>query len=173
MILISLEGGTKTQRDLTEKATRYFVDQLLPRKRSLQIDIIIGNLLKEDAVGYCSKLGVNDYRIELHNRSSLYEYLSYLAHEMTHLKQYVKGELSYRYNRSYWNKVDHTDTAYRKQPWEVEAFKLQYTLAKSFISEVLEMSYTRAKELSPRTMKQINWQKELEIMEKICDAQDS
>ena len=171
MIFISLEGGTKTQRNLTEDATRYFVKQLLPRKRVLWIDIIIGNYIKEDVVGYCDKLEKDCYKIELHNRGSLYEYLSYLAHEMTHLKQYVTGELVYKYNRSYWNGVDHTETAYFKQPWEKEAWKVQYSLAKGFISEVLEISYKKAKDLSPRTMKKIDWQMEYEILERICDGE--
>lgn len=172
MILISLEGGTKTQRNLTEEATRYFIKDLLPRKRVLYVDIIIGNLMKDDIAGYCSKMDRNEYQIELHNRGSLYDYLSYLAHEVTHLKQYVTGELVYKHNRCYWNKVDHTLTEYFKQPWEEEAWKQQYALAKKYLKSV-GFTIKASKDLSPRTMKKIDWQMEYEILERTCDAQDS
>lgn len=170
MILISLRGGTKTQRDLTEDAARYFIKRLCPRKRNLNLDINIRNLLVEDAAGYCMFLGGDDFEIELHNRGSLYQYLSYLAHELIHLKQYVRKELKTRGHRNWWLNEEWSGGSYYQQPWEKEAFALQYPLAKDFINEELGITYSKSKQLSPRTMKQIDWDMEVRILEKICDG---
>jgi hypothetical protein len=44
-----------------------------------------------------------------------------LAHEMIHVKQFAKGELSHCL--TYWKgKEISEDTEYRKQPWEKEAY---------------------------------------------------
>lgn len=168
MILISLRGGTKTQRNLTEDAARYFIKQLLPRKRSLYLDIHIHNILKEDAVGYCMKVDRDEFELELHNRGSLYEYISTLAHELVHLKQYCKRELVFKHMKQYWMGVNMTDLPYKKQPWEIEARKLQVSLAKDFIDNGTEYTVEECKELSPRTLKKINWQQEFNIMDRYC-----
>ena len=47
MITISIEGGTKNQRNVGENALRFFTKKLMPRKRSLKIDLQIKNLIKE------------------------------------------------------------------------------------------------------------------------------
>ena len=54
MINIYIKGGTKTQQRVTDEAARVFIKQLLPRKRTLNIDITIRNTLKENAAGYCT-----------------------------------------------------------------------------------------------------------------------
>ena len=81
MISISIEGGTKTQRNLGESAIRFFVKTLMPRKRSLNIDIKIHNLIKDDVAGLCEQMGRNEVLIESHSSGTLYDYISFLAHE--------------------------------------------------------------------------------------------
>jgi len=168
LILISLRGGTKTQRNLTEDAARYIIKQLLPRKRTLYLDIHIHNILKEDAVGYCMRVDRNEYELELHNRGSLYEYISTLAHELVHLKQYDQAELRFKHMKQYWMGVDMTDVAYEKQPWEIEARKLQPLLAKDFIENETDYTVLECEELSPRTLKPMNWQQEFDIIDRYC-----
>ena len=53
MITISIEGGTKNQRNVGENALRFFTKKLMPRKRSLKIDLQIHNLIKDDVAGLC------------------------------------------------------------------------------------------------------------------------
>lgn len=171
MIKICLQGGTKTQRDITERAARYFIKRLCPRKRNLDLDINIRNLLIEDAAGYCLYIGGNEFEVELHNRGSLYEYLSYLAHELVHLKQYVRKDLKTRGYRNWWLNEEWSGGSYYQQPWEKEAFALQYPLAKDFIDDELQITYKRAKELSPRTMKKLDLDMEYRVLERTCDAQ--
>lgn len=171
MIVISIEGGTAKQRDLGEYALRYYVKKLLPRKRKLNIDLRISNLLKDDIAGLCEHVGNNEFVIDSHHRGNLYEFLSYLAHETIHLKQFAKGELKFSRHREMWKGEDFTDVPYKQQPWEMEAWDGQHALAKDFIKKELGITLKAAKELSPRTLNQMNWKSEALFLDKLCAAQ--
>jgi hypothetical protein len=114
MILISTEGGTAKQRDIGDMALRYFVKVLMPRKRKLTIDLQIKNLIKDDIAGLCEHVGRNEVVIESHHRGSLYDYISFLAHESVHMKQYVTGQLKTTDRELLWNGEDFTDVPYKK-----------------------------------------------------------
>lgn len=167
MINIYIKGGTKTQQRVTDEAARVFIKQLLPRKRTLNIDITIRNTLKENAAGYCTHEDRDQFHIELHNRGNLFDYLSFLAHELVHVKQYSNRELV----KYCWMGVDYFDVAYSKLPWEKEAWSAQYPMSKKYIKNNLGMTFVKAKDTSPRTMKKINWDLEYKILEATCDAQ--
>ena len=167
MINIYIKGGTKTQQRVTDEAARVFIKQLLPRKRTLNIDITIRNTLKENAAGYCTHEDRDQFHIELHNRGTLFDYLSFLAHELVHVKQYSNRELV----KHCWMGVDYFDVAYSKLPWEKEAWSAQYPMSKKYIKNNLGMTFVKAKDTSPRTMKKINWDLEYKILEATCDAQ--
>jgi hypothetical protein len=59
--------------------------------------------------------------------------MSTLAHELVHVKQFARGELSD--NLQYWKGKDHSSTKYWEQPWEKEARKLQKKLMVQYITE--------------------------------------
>ena len=171
MITISIEGGTKNQRNLGENALRFFTKKLMPRKRSLKIDLQIHNLIKDDVAGLCEQMGRNEVLIESHSRGTLYDYISFLAHESIHMKQFVTGELKTVNRRELWHGEDFTDVPYKKQPWEVEAWGGQHELAKEFIKNEMGMTLKEAKDLSPRTLKQMDWNAEALFLHKVCEAQ--
>lgn len=153
MIIVTANGGTKTQRKATEDAVYYFINKLLPRKKNLIVDVNICNTLIDGAVGFCEMVDKKEYIIQLHNRGNLFDYLYFLAHEMVHVKQYAKGELN---SKGEWKGEDMRHVGYLSQPWEKEAFKLEIPLAKDYIKNKLKMTYNKAKTLSPRTLKEIN-----------------
>ena len=64
--------------------------------------------------------------------------LTWLAHEMVHVKQFVRGELcDYENTRVKWKSKEYPPTlGYDKQPWENEAYLLEEKLFKQ-----LEQSY--------------------------------
>jgi hypothetical protein len=62
--------------------------------------------------------------IELHKKDSEEEKLKTLAHEMVHVKQYVRNELNDEMNTWKGRYVDSDAIDYNDQPWEVEANKL-------------------------------------------------
>jgi len=171
MILISTIGGTEKQRDLGDRAIRHFIKALMPRKRKLTIDLQIKNLIKDDIAGLCEHIGGNEVVIESHHRGSLYDYISFLAHESVHMKQYVTGQLKTTDKALLWNGEDMTDVPYKKQPWEVEAWNSQHNLAKDFIKNELGMTLKLAKETSPRTLKEMNWNQEALFLDKVIAAQ--
>jgi hypothetical protein len=168
VILISLDGGSKTQRNLTEDAIRYFVAELLPRKRSLLIDVSIRNILKEGMAGCCEFMGKNEFKITLHHRGHLYDYISYLAHEMVHLKQYATKELG---PKETWKGKCFANVAYSKQPWEKEAWGRQHALAKMFIHEKLGLTLIASKDTNPRSMKTMNWDSEMKYLGNIAEKE--
>lgn len=161
MILIEIIGGTKTQRDTAEDMIRYTLKKLLPKKRSLEIQINIKDTLVQEAVGFCEKISLKEYKIELYNRGDLYQYLTTIAHELIHLKQYRLQELEDTDSRTLWKGVDKSHLSYKDQPWEREAWKDSIPIAKSFIQEVLNLTIVGAKTLSPRTMCSFDPKKEL------------
>ena len=58
-------------------------------------------------------------------------WLSTLAHEMVHVKQYLRGELNWSLSK--WKgKSGYEDVEYWDLPWEVEARKLQHKLVGKF-----------------------------------------
>jgi len=156
MILIDVEGGTKSMRLLTEHATFMTLQRLLPRKRTLNIDIEIKNTLKEGNWGTAYNATTDRQQfhwMELHNKPpSLYNHIQTLCHEAVHISQAVKKHWHHRGSRSLWKGVDHTHTPYRQQPWEVEAFKLEKTLAKMYLKDI-GLTIKRAKELDVRQFK--------------------
>lgn len=160
MILICVEGGTKTQRDLGEVALRFFVKKLMPRKRSLRIELQIKNLLKDGFAGLCEHTDRNSVLIEAHNHGNLYDYISFLAHESIHMKQYVTGELILKGRKEIWQGKDCSGLSYKKQPWEIEAWQGQHKLAKEFIKNEIGITLKASKDLNPRSLKKMDWNAE-------------
>lgn len=108
--------------------------------RFLKIDRFKSNLIvkvhhqyvmnDEGAEGYCNRLevGRNNFLIEV----CLYgNWLSTLAHEMVHMKQYLRKEIND--NLTVWKGRDFTDCDYANQPWELEANRLQHKMVGEFM----------------------------------------
>lgn len=153
MIKICLEGGTKTQRNLTEQAARFIIGELVPRKRKLELDIMIHSM--KGYYGLCEHVDTNEFEINIHSKQNLYQYITTLAHELVHMKQYIRGELKSDCRKMSWMGKDMSDLPYSKQPWESEAYDLQHDLAKNFIIGELGMTLKQAKTTCPRSMKVI------------------
>ena len=99
---------------------------------------------KDDAYGYCHIAGdvekPREFLIELDasKEHPLVQILTWLAHEIVHLKQFVRGELfDYAVGQKVqWkSKTYRTSLAYNKQPWEREAYRLEEPLCRSFMEE--------------------------------------
>jgi hypothetical protein len=62
--------------------------------------------------------------IELHKNDNEAEKLKTLAHELVHVRQYVRNELNESMNTWKGRKIDSDAIDYNDQPWEVEANQL-------------------------------------------------
>ena len=140
MNLVDITGGTKKQRQLAYEVAEFCIEKLMPRHRTLDITIELNRCADTGAMGYCCVGDHNrEYVIEIDNRiykNDIEEFITTLCHEMVHVMQTAKGvmrELSRPRMRMMWKGIDHTDTPYRRQPWERQAFRMQKKLANEFI----------------------------------------
>ena len=104
------------------------IDKLLPRFRTLEIEVILKKM-NDDAVGYCMMQDTNrEFEIECSRDLTLKDLVTTICHEMVHVKQYARKEMSD--NGFTWKKKQINEkTPYFDLPWEKEAYKMQDKLA--------------------------------------------
>ena len=141
-MLLNITGSTKTTRNLINSSAWYYAEKLMGKRLmgTLEINIkLVKNMTeKEGCEGSCiwdeweDRKTPRSYTIELDSSVSLRNILINLAHEMVHVKQWVKGEM-YEYTnpnlvRFMKKKVDISNMNYYDYPWEIEAFGRQLGL---------------------------------------------
>lgn len=130
-MIITVTGGSSSQKKRVESIVEFCAYKLLPRIKNLEINVKMRNL-KGDAYGYC--LSDDDessrldrprvFELEIHKNMPLRKVLETVAHEMVHVKQYARGELyeGSRVSKHRWQgKWLDKDPDYWDQPWEIEA----------------------------------------------------
>ena len=128
MNLVEVTGGKKYQRDIAQKVVYAMIDTLMPRMRTLDIEVKIRKI-SGDAVGYCMQEDTNrEFTIDVHNKLTLKDFVTTICHEMVHVKQYARNEMSC-YGGKWKKKKISDDTAYYDLPWEKEAYRMQDKLA--------------------------------------------
>ena len=118
----------------TMLAVKSFARQLDINRLRTVIKIRLHNALTVDrgsSEGLCESIDPRHFIIDV----AMYgNWLSTLAHEMVHVKQFAKGELDAGLTRwksnKYCDKIDYWD-----QPWEKEARKLQHKMTERFCEE--------------------------------------
>jgi len=142
-----IEGYRSHNKELYQavgSAALYYGALLLGTRmlKNIELDIKLTKDLKkkEQAYGYCHITDDNlnrprEFMIEL-DTSMKYGFdqiLTWLAHEMVHLKQFVRGELcDYETGRVQWKKRMYGNVYYEDQPWEREAYRLETKLYEEF-----------------------------------------
>ncbi len=142
MILI-INGSTKKTRNMVESAVWSYAEKLMSKRLVNTLELTINltrNLVdKEGAEGFCIwdewydlRKTPREFTIDLDSSISIRDILTNLAHEMVHVKQWVKGEM-YEYSNSNTvrfmkKKYDVNDMDYYDYPWEIEAFGRQLGL---------------------------------------------
>jgi hypothetical protein len=129
-------------------AAYFYAEQLLGKRlmKNLELDIKLTKDLKqkEGAYGYCLITDDNvnsprEFHIEIDTsmKHSIRDILTWLAHEMTHVKQFVKGELfDYQDGSVQWkSKRYRRNLSYSKSPWEREAYRMENKLYKELRNE--------------------------------------
>lgn len=124
-----------SRKDLVRRAAVYFLNVLLPRKRSIQISIHVQNELKEKECiyGECYHIekSPSKYKIRLDNCQDDYTLIETLAHEFVHVRQFDKGELALMHSRNRWKGQYYSDDEFgvTEEPWEVEPRERESALA--------------------------------------------
>jgi len=129
--------GYNYSRRRCEDIVIWFVAKYLPRHK---IDIRVNHrgLKREGVLGWCSVIDSDsrprDFEIELQNGMDILSYTETLLHERWHVYQHVKGNLKDKRGKRLWKGIDHTETDYSDQPWEIEALQMESKLFEEYLT---------------------------------------
>tara|TARA_R100000008_G_scaffold31747_1_gene17710 strand:- start:179 stop:637 length:459 start_codon:yes stop_codon:yes gene_type:complete len=149
MIHVEATGGLKKDRELAEDVIWFCMDILMPRMRTLCIDLEFTKTLEDGAMGF-THMGDDDKDmiIQIDHRLSRIEgrdkLIETVAHEMVHVWQMATGRLKDKFRGGYkqlWKCKDgkyrnYNKTSYDRQPWETQAYALEGKLAELY--EIME-----------------------------------
>lgn len=138
---LDIKGFNRKQKKLVTEAALCFIDKLIHpnTQRVLELTIVRKKLWAD---GFCqyedSNIRPRSFILEISDQLDGEELIKTIAHELVHVKQYVKGELKERYKPNYyhmWYKelIIVNDDNFYDVPWEVEARDLENTLYKDFM----------------------------------------
>jgi hypothetical protein len=123
------------------KALDFFASKLITHQKRKHIEITVKYRKVIDELG---TVYVDDYNvlgmpisfvIEVRQTDSEEEKLKTLAHEMVHVRQYIRGELNEEMSVWRGRKVDSDEIPYAEQPWEIEAESIAHKLYDEYISK--------------------------------------
>ena len=149
MIHVEATGGLKKDRELAEDVIWFCMDILMPRMRTLCIDLEFTKTLEDGEMGF-THMGDDDKDmiIQIDHRLSRIEgrdkLIETVAHEMVHVWQMATGRLKDKFRGGYkqlWKCKDgkyrnYNKTSYDRQPWETQAYALEGKLAELY--EIME-----------------------------------
>jgi hypothetical protein len=131
LMLTLYTSGYKYSKSRCTNAVEWFIAKYLPRHK-IEININHRGLIREGVYGWCTVTDCDwrprEFEIELHNRMNSDHYLQTLFHELWHVYQHVMGNLKDSRGKRLWRGIDHTETDYENQPWEVEARQMEELL---------------------------------------------
>ena len=146
-MIVEIEGYRSQNLNLyraVENAVEFYGEVLLGKRMAKGVHVSVKltkNLKKkEKAYGFChiiddSLSRPREFMIELDAsmKHSFDQILTWLAHEMVHLKQFVRKELwDYETGQVQWKSRTFSRTRYDDQPWEKEAYRLEGELYEMF-----------------------------------------
>ena len=153
-MIVEVEGYRSHNIDLHQavrEAVLFYSEVLLGKRMANNVDVLVKLTKdlkkKEKAYGFChitddSLSRPREFMIELDAsmKHSFDDILTWLAHEMVHLKQFVRKELwDYESGRVQWKSRAYSKKVhYDDQPWEKEAYRLEGELYEMFEEEYYE-----------------------------------
>jgi hypothetical protein len=88
--MITVNGGTRNQRKYAESMAAFVCNKF---DISPNIEINFCRMTNDANYGYACHLDDDDYEVEIKRSLRMRDMLTTLAHELVHVKQYVKGEM--------------------------------------------------------------------------------
>ena len=109
---------------ICEDVTSWFLNEYFPRHK-IDVDIIHKGLKRDGVVGYCDVIDgyyrPRHFLIELHTHMDKETYIKTLFHELTHMAQWIRGDLRSRYGKLCYSLEPVSNYDYEDQPHEIEA----------------------------------------------------
>jgi len=140
MNFVLVTGGRQKQRAEVEGIVNWCIAELMPRMRTLDIEVRLRDILTtEGAYGWCDSTDNRTFFLDIHKKENEYfcreDYVKTIIHEMVHVWQWATGLCKdYADGRRMWKNKDYTNCPYSKQPWERQAYRLQETLYKKWLT---------------------------------------
>ena len=133
----SVSGKYKNQEAVHIYICNIFKALKIDRLSTKNVDIEFTSKLDEDALGFCigdkSEASIQIAKKSFDQKLSFLAQMQTLAHELTHAKQFLRGELGYDDNGSFtWKNRLGKGYKYKNQPWEKEAEKYEKLLFLEF-----------------------------------------
>lgn len=138
MNYVNVMGATEWKRALVEDVVDFCITELMPRMRTLEIEVNIKNLKSEGVAGWCYEGEDNrDFYIDVDKNLTGGELIETVCHEMVHVWQSATRKMKdLPFGRKmYMGKVYDETTAYEDEPWEIEAYDMQGGLLEKFKEE--------------------------------------
>ena len=121
-VFIFTNGGKKSQRQLVENITSWYINTKLPRYKNLNIEIDLENI--NDAQGFCTEIDNREFHIQIDKRLRGDDFVTCLFHELTHVEQHLRNKFGIK------DEVDHLD--YFDRPYEIDAYEKQEQLLEEY-----------------------------------------
>ena len=121
-VFIFTNGGKKSQRQLVENITSWYINTKLPRYKNLNIEIDLEKI--DDAQGFCTEIDKREFHIQIDKRLQGDDFVTCLFHELTHIEQHLRNKFGIK------DEVDHLD--YFDRPYEIDAYEKQEQLLEEY-----------------------------------------
>jgi hypothetical protein len=100
--MITINGGSRNQRKYAYSMAEFVCQKF---DISPTIEINFRRMSKDENYGYCCDLDDGEFEIDIKRTLRLRDMLTTLAHELVHVKQYVKGEMPESISEGdYWDR---------------------------------------------------------------------
>ena len=137
-------GNTDPEKVLTTyKIAKFYAKYLNIMEFNYKVYVCFApNMLKKDRNnGVCAKTGDREITIAIDSKLDLTQMLFTLAHEMVHVKQYVRGHYKVTPSRNgklkkFWLGKTYS-VQYHKRPWELEAFGREGELVDALLLQII------------------------------------
>jgi hypothetical protein len=92
----------------------------------IKFSFVFKNFKTDDVLGNCDVEYDGSILIELNSKAMGANLCKTIAHELVHARQFISGQLTYNTRIQYLTyEGDKHRYIYRRQPWEIEAYKLE------------------------------------------------
>ncbi len=142
MINVKINNLPKTiDRKRIKAAVSFYADKLIGKRlsKNVYLTLSFGKKSLNDICWEDDNLRPREFSIGLSSLQTTDEVLLVLAHEMIHVKQYVKGELKDYITKPdpYWKGKPYSrkKVNYYDLPWEIEAYEKETALYEKFLNE--------------------------------------
>ena len=121
-IFIFTWGGKKSQRQLAEDITLWYINEKLPRYKNLNIEIDLEKI--DDVQGYCVEIDKRTFSVVIDKRLQGDDFITCLFHELTHVEQHLRNKFGIR--------EDNDNIHYLDRLYEIDAYTKQEKLLEEY-----------------------------------------